>query len=201
MTADRTFFNWLGTLLWMCAAGSLFAQADSPAAAGSTEPLSLPERLWVSGQANFITQYNPAFPAKYSGPNSFGPGSQAATSRVMTLYTGFRLARNTEILFDAETAGGAGLSSALGIAGFPNLDVVRNPTLGSAPYIARVMVHQVIPLGSQYERRRSRAARPRFQASGTAAGTALWQAEHGGLLRCEWSGERQPFAVHELGGG
>jgi hypothetical protein len=32
-----------------------------------------------------------------------------------------------------ESAGGAGLSSALGIAGFTNVDVVRNPTLGRRP--------------------------------------------------------------------
>jgi len=149
MAADRTLLEWLA-LLWLCAAGSLFAQSDSPANSGS-EPLSLSERFWVSGQANFITQYNPSFPARYSGPNSFGPASDTETSRVLTLFTGVRLAKNTEVLFNVETAGGGGLSLALGIAAFPNLDVVRNPTLGSTPYIARAMVHQVIPLSAQYD--------------------------------------------------
>jgi len=116
-----------------------------------TAPLSWPDRIWVSGQANFITQYNPSFPAKYSGPNSFGPASERATSRVLTLYTGVRLTRSTEILLDLESAGGSGLSQALGIAGFTNLDVVRNPTLGTAPYMARAMIHQVVPLSSQYD--------------------------------------------------
>jgi hypothetical protein len=45
-----------------------------------------------------------------------------------------------------ESAGGRGLSQALGLAGFTNLDVVRNPNLGSTPYIARYQVHQVIGL-------------------------------------------------------
>ena len=45
-------------------------------------------------------------------------------------------------------AGGRGLSDALGLAGFTNLDVVRNPTLGSAPYIARAMVHVTVPLSN-----------------------------------------------------
>ena len=58
----------------------------------------------------------------------------------------FRIATQLEILFDVETAGGGGLSNALGIAGFTNVDVVRNPTLGQAPYISRVMPHYTIPL-------------------------------------------------------
>jgi len=54
-----------------------------------------------------------------------------------------------EILADFESAGGAGLSSALGIAGFTNVDVVRNPTLGEAPYVSRVMLHYTIPLSKE----------------------------------------------------
>jgi carbohydrate-selective porin OprB len=136
--------------LLLCLAACIHAQTIDNSGSESTS-LSLPERLWVSGQANLITQFNPAFPAKYSGPNSFGPAAEHATSRVLTLYTGLRLTHNTEVLFDLESAGGAGLSSALGIAGFTNLDVVRNPTLGSTPYVGRVMLHQVIPLSSQYD--------------------------------------------------
>ncbi len=36
-----------------------------------------------------------------------------------------------------------------GLAGFLNLDVVRNPTLGKAPYVARLMWHQIIPIGHE----------------------------------------------------
>jgi hypothetical protein len=103
-------------------------------------------RFWVSAQANFIRQQQPAFDAKYSGPNSLLPAAEHATSRVETLYTGFRIASQLEILADVESAGGAGLSNALGIAGFTNVDVVRNPTLGEAPYVSRVMLHYTIPL-------------------------------------------------------
>jgi len=106
--------------------------------------------FWVSVQANFITQYHPAFYAPYSGPNSLSPAGEHATSRVLTLYTGVRIQPTTELLLDVESAGGAGLGSALGLAGFTNLDVVRNPTLGSAPYIARAMIHQTIPLSSRF---------------------------------------------------
>jgi hypothetical protein len=103
-------------------------------------------RIWISGQANFISQTNPPFHAQYSGTNSFQPKLAEATSRVLTLYTGFEFTRSIEGLVDIEEAGGGGLSQALGLAGFTNLDVVRNPTLGKAPYLARLMYHQVIAL-------------------------------------------------------
>jgi len=106
-------------------------------------------RWWVSGQINMILQWHPAFDAKYSGDNSLNPRGENATSRVLTLYTGFQLTKTTEILVDVESAGGRGISDALGLAGFTNLDVVRNPTLGSTPYLARAMLHQIIPLSSE----------------------------------------------------
>jgi high affinity Mn2+ porin len=135
----------------------VFAQAPAPEAVAtednpSADPGSFTwaDRFWLSGQGNFITQYHPTFAAKYSGPNSFQPASETESSRVFTLFTGVRLFRNTEFLFDLESAGGAGLSNALGMGGFTNLDVVRNPTLGQAPYVARIMLHQIIPLSKEY---------------------------------------------------
>jgi high affinity Mn2+ porin len=104
-----------------------------------------PDKTWwfIAGQANFIFQANPSFPAKYSGPNSFKNIYEKATSRVLTLYTGAQVSHNTEFLVDIEEAGGDGLSEALGIAGFVNLDVVRNPSLSQSPYLARAMFHHV----------------------------------------------------------
>jgi hypothetical protein len=107
------------------------------------------DRFWISAQANFIRQQHPAFYAKYSGPNSFLPAKEHATSRVETLYVGFQITSRLEILTDVESAGGAGLSNALGIAGFTNVDVVRNPTLGEKPYFARAMLHYTIPLSTE----------------------------------------------------
>jgi hypothetical protein len=67
---------------------------------------------------------------------------------VGTLFLGLQLHHNvrynTDAIFDLESTGGRGISEALGLAGFTNLDVVRNPSLGSAPYIARVQLHQTI---------------------------------------------------------
>ena len=136
---------------------AFFILTTWPASAQETEApgLSLAgeitfwDRFWVSFQANFIRQQHSEFEARYSGPNSFTPGKDHATSRVETLYTGFQITPRLEILADVESAGGAGLSSALGIAGFPNVDVVRNPSLGEDPYFSRMMLHYTIPLSKE----------------------------------------------------
>jgi len=104
------------------------------------------DKLWLSGQANFIAQYHPDFHSPYQGPHSLPPEAQQATSRVLTLFTGWRPGSTTEFLCDVQETGGHGLGEALGVAGFFNLDVVRNPTLSKAPYVARLMWHQIIPL-------------------------------------------------------
>ncbi len=120
-------------------------ESDTPSIFAHSES----SRFWLSGQVNGIFQWHPAFPAKYSGPQSLRAEAENATSRVLTLYTGAELTRTTEILFDVESAGGRGISDAFGLAGFTNLDVVRNPTLGSKPYIARAMIRQIIPLSGE----------------------------------------------------
>ena len=107
------------------------------------------DRLWFSGQVNFISQWHLTFHSPYSGPNSLSAQAQDATSRVLTLFTGLRLNGSTELICDVQETGGNGIGAALGLAGFTNLDVVRNPTLSKEPYIARLMVHEVIPLGPQ----------------------------------------------------
>jgi high affinity Mn2+ porin len=112
-------------------------------------PHSDTARWWVSGQVNVVFQAHPNFHALYSGPNSLSAQHEHATSRVLTLYMGYELTKHTEVLFDLESAGGKGLSNALGMAGFTNVDVVRNPALGSAPYVARAMIHQVFDLGKK----------------------------------------------------
>jgi len=103
-------------------------------------------RFWLSGQANFIFQAHPDFHALYSGKNSLSPSYEKATSRVVTLYTGVRLNDSTEFLLDIEEAGGAALTSGLGVAGNTDLDIVRNPSLSKAPYIGRGMFHKVFAL-------------------------------------------------------
>src|SRR6516162_1262424 len=129
------------------------AQTDTDARMEAPDdplPTMLPriesDRLWLSGQSNFIFQTHPPFPAAYSGENSLNPNYEKATSRVLTLYTGIRLNDSTEFLLDVEEAGGEALSTGLGLAGNTDLDIVRNPLLSQAPYLARGMIHKVFAL-------------------------------------------------------
>ena len=132
-------------------AGLCSAQESGSSGPTTVFPHSSSARWWISGQVNTIFQAHPDFHALYSGPNSLSAQGEHATSRVLTLYTGFQINKRTEVLFDLESAGGRGISDALGLAGFTNVDVVRNPTLGAAPYVARAIVHRVFALSSKEE--------------------------------------------------
>src|ERR1700694_5471773 len=159
--------RWLGFVLWASAViaeagaalspnpgpppapGSSSAQTADPSTNAAPEamvPHFNDTRFWLSGQANFIFQTHPRFPALYSGTNSLRPHYEKALSRVLTLYTGARVNDSTEVIVDIEEAGGTALSTGLGLAGNPDLDIVRNPLLSKAPYLARSMFHKVFAL-------------------------------------------------------
>ncbi len=140
-------------------------EASSAQAAGNLLtmfPHSDDTPWYLAGQTNIIFQAHPAFHSPYSGKNSLLGGGEYKTSLLGTLYMGYQLQRlfnrpatdtnlryNTDFILDLESAGGRGLSEALGLAGFTNLDVVRNPNLGSTPYVARAQFHQTIGFTSQ----------------------------------------------------
>ncbi len=138
--------------------------ADGPArfiadsGGGDTEPPPLltmtphseSTRYWMSGQANSILQMHGQFHSPYEGTNSLIDDFEAKASEVATLYLGYQLQPNsrynTDLIVDFENAGGRGISEALGLAGATNIDVVRDPTLSSAPYLARGEIHQIFGL-------------------------------------------------------
>jgi len=136
------------TAILIGAGATAFAQDDAAENPRETIfPHPANSRWWLSAQVNLISQWHGRFRSPYDGENSLRAAPEQALSRVWTIYTGVALPRRTELLFDVESAGGRGLSDALGLAGFTNLDVVRNPSLGAAPYVARAMVHTTIALG------------------------------------------------------
>ena len=110
-------------------------------------------RYWVSGQANSIFQMHGHFHSPYEGTNSLIDEFETKASEVATLYLGYQLRPNTryntDLIVDFENAGGRGISQALGLAGATNLDVVRNPTLSTAPYLARGEIHQIVGLTNE----------------------------------------------------
>ena len=105
-------------------------------------------RYLVSGQANIIFQAHGPFHSPYEDTNSLLSRGEYKTSLLGTFYLGYEVNKNpryaTDGILDVESAGGRGISEALGLAGFTNLDVVRNPNLGPAPYLSQYMIHQVI---------------------------------------------------------
>ena len=135
--------------------------ASTRASASEAQPVSTmfphPDGTlwWVSGQANIIFQAHPGFHSPYQGVNSFRNAGEYKTSLLGSLYLGARVYHsthtNTEFFYHEESTGGRGLGQALGLAGFTNLDVVRNPSLGSVPYTARMEIHETIGFGSQQE--------------------------------------------------
>jgi high affinity Mn2+ porin len=114
-------------------------------------PHSESARWWISGQGNIVFQWHPTFPQKYAGPNSLTANAQGATTHVLTLFTGYQLTRTTEVFCDIEDATGGGIGTAVGLAGYTNLDSVRTVqgvALSKNPYLARLMLRQIIPLSS-----------------------------------------------------
>jgi high affinity Mn2+ porin len=118
-------------------------------------PHSDTKRWWISGQINVISQGHASFHALYSGTNSLKPIGEIATSRIYSLYTALRLTNSSDFVFDAEEASGTGISNSVGLAGYPNIDVVRIPGEGSplstAPYVARAIFRYVFPLSDEAE--------------------------------------------------
>ncbi len=146
-------------LLTLMSVGLLAAAQETQAPVTPDQPTQVPvtvfphsdtSRWLVSGQANIIFQSHPGFHSPYEGTDSLLARGEYKTSLVGTLFTGFQLNPDprfaTDFLFDVESAGGRGISEALGLAGFTNLDVVRNPNLGPKPYVARIQLHQVVGL-------------------------------------------------------
>jgi hypothetical protein len=140
MHSDRALF--LAIILAICS-HLAYSQAEQPEESGTPAmfPHSDDTPWWISAQANFIFQAHGDFPAAYSGANSLHNYSETAISRVVTLYLGYEINKNTEIILAPEEAGGHGISEALGLAGATNLDVVRNPSLSKLPYIGRAVIN------------------------------------------------------------
>ena len=148
----------IAVLAVLCCRTGSGQDAASPAQTTDTQPeaTSTPAifrhpdeaRYLVSGQANIIFQAHGPFHSPYEGANSLLGRGEYKTSLLGTVYLGYEVNANpryaTDAILDVESAGGRGISEALGLAGFTNLDVVRNPNLGSTPYLSQYMIHQVI---------------------------------------------------------
>lgn len=133
----------LGTWLaaaWLTAVPACPQEASSP----------LPDWLAIHGQGTFVLQGTSGFRSPYRGPNSLAPDQDKETVD-LTLYAGVRPWQGTELWINPEMDQGFGLSSTLGVAGFPSAEAYK---VGSKrPYmrLQRLFLRQSIDLGGEVE--------------------------------------------------
>ena len=105
----------------------------------------------VHGQATYLNQYVFPFRNPYSGQNSLAP-NQGRETWDTTAYLGMRLWQGAELWVNPEIDQGFGLSSTLGVAGFPSGEAYK--VGAAAPYarVPRYFVRQTIDLGGDTQK-------------------------------------------------
>ncbi|MFL5786544.1 MAG: carbohydrate porin [Flavisolibacter sp.] len=97
-------------------------------------------------QSTTISQYHPKFKSPYEGVNSFVSDEKIASSLTNTLFFAIRPWKSGIIIINPEVAGGVGLSSTTGMAGFPNGEIFRVGNPKPTIYLARLLFEERMPL-------------------------------------------------------
>jgi len=128
---------------------ALLPALASPASAQQARPW-VPELL--GAQFTVIGQTLRPLSSPYRGPNSLDPTGATLATHSYGLYGGMALTRWLQAYLDGEMALGQGIGT--GLAGLTNGDVIRQGSveLAKAPYVARVFLKALIPLGADTER-------------------------------------------------
>ncbi len=116
---------------------------DAPTGAGRVSP-------WILGtQLNFIGQRLQPLHSPYAGVNSLRWWGDTEMSQAYGIYLGGALVGGLQAYLDVEMIRGNGVSSASGLAGITDGDVLRQGTvqLGKRPYVARLFLRYAIGLG------------------------------------------------------
>ncbi|MGO8672677.1 MAG: carbohydrate porin [Capsulimonadaceae bacterium] len=134
------------------ASAPALAQTASSAPASSTamQPATTQNWNWHF-QNTEIVQGDPAFPAKYSGPNSLSSEEQVQHTATLDVFAGKRLWRGAEAHVDGLLWEGFGLSQTFGIEAFPNGDAYKYGTVQPFFMFARLFIRQTIGLGGAKE--------------------------------------------------
>jgi high affinity Mn2+ porin len=105
----------------------------------------------VHGQTTVLSQYVFPFRNPFSGQNSLDP-NQGRETWDATAYLGMRLWQGAELWVNPEIDQGFGLSSTLGVAGFPSGEAYK--VGASVPYarVPRYFVRQTIDLGGDTQK-------------------------------------------------
>lgn len=107
------------------------------------------DRFSIHAQTTVITQFKPAFFAKYTGQNSLVPQEETRRSITSTLFFGARLWQGGSIYISPEIGGGSGLSSSLGVGASANGETYRIGDPAPAFELGRLYFKQVIILNKE----------------------------------------------------
>ena len=123
----------------------------STGSAAIAPPVPEFDNFAVHGQTTYVSQYVFPFRNPYFGQNSLAP-NQGRETWDATAYLGMRLWRGAELWVNPEIDQGFGLSSTLGVAGFPSGEAYK--VGASVPYarIPRYFVRQTIDLGGDMQK-------------------------------------------------
>ena len=100
----------------------------------------------IHAQATIITQYKPAFGAKYTGQNSLVSQEETRRSSTTTLFLGARLWQGASVVFNPEVAAGSGLSGSFGVGASTNGETYRIDNPAPTFELARLYFRQLISL-------------------------------------------------------
>jgi hypothetical protein len=115
------------------------------------QPPALPVPYVVGAQTTVVWQYHPRFHSPYEGPHSLGRSADNAVSHSYDLYVGARPLSWLDLYVNPEMVRGGGIGDGLGLAGYTNGEVIRNPEAGQDPFLARAFVRATLPLGEERE--------------------------------------------------
>ena len=133
------------------------AMALSATAALAQEPAPstasfLTQNAAVHVQATAVLQGHDAFHSPYRGDQSLDPDARGDETTDVTLYAGLRPWRGAELWINPEIDQGFGLSSTIGVAGFPSGEAYK---VGArTPYLKlpRLFLRQTLDLGGEAQK-------------------------------------------------
>ncbi|WP_428825790.1 carbohydrate porin [Azonexus sp. IMCC34842] len=118
----------------------------TPCLADETE-----ENWQAKGQATYVWQKSPGFPADYSGPNSLSAKHERGYTFTSTAYLGVRPWKNGELYLNVEVGQGDALSGLTGLGGFSNGEATRVSGSKLKAYRQRLFLRQTWALGDETE--------------------------------------------------
>jgi high affinity Mn2+ porin len=110
------------------------------------------EESWqAKGQATYVWQKSPGFPADYSGQNSLSAKHERGYTFTTTAFLGTRLWRGAEAYLNIEAGQGDPLSGLVGLGGFSNGEATRVSGTKLKAYRQRIFLRQTWALGEETE--------------------------------------------------